>query len=111
MMERVIQNLVVNAMAYTREGGRIFIGLESEGGYLVFRVGNEGEPLRADLLEWLNGADTVRPERPAIGLAIVRKILLLHHYPFSVQVLPGGVNVFTFRMPVYVGGGGATDGE
>jgi signal transduction histidine kinase len=101
MMERVLQNLVVNAVTYTRGGGKVVIRLERAGADLIFRIENEGEPLRADLIGWLNGTEGVRPARPAIGLAIVRKILLLHGYALRVEVLAGSVNVVSFRMPVY----------
>jgi hypothetical protein len=77
--------------------------LERAGGVVRFRIENEGAPLPVDLLEWLNSANTsiLRPVRPAIGLAIVRKILLLHHFPFSVGIKPDGINVISFEMPVY----------
>jgi signal transduction histidine kinase len=111
MMERVIQNLVVNAMAYTRAGGQIDVSLEREGAELVFRIENEGEPLSAELLAWINGSEPegVRPVRPAIGLAIVRKVLLLHGWRMDAGVrtgISGWVNVFSFRMPVYARGDG-----
>jgi signal transduction histidine kinase len=99
MMERVLQNLVVNAVAYTPPGGRIRVELVREGGELVFRVENDGVPLDEEFLIWINGGGD-KPARPAIGLAIVRKILALHGFGFKVEV-GGGVNVFSFRMPVY----------
>ncbi len=101
MMERVLQNLVVNAALYSRENGKVVIRLEKTGDELIFRIENEGEPLRADLIQWLNGTDGVRPARPGIGLAIVRKILLLHGFTLSADVLAGNINVISFRMPVY----------
>jgi len=111
MMERVLQNLVANAVAYTREGGRVFIRLdrvggevEGEGEELIFRIENQGEPLTAELLGWINGEGWIsgeaRPKKPAIGLAIVRKILALHKFPFRVEVLPGNINRFSFSMPI-----------
>jgi signal transduction histidine kinase len=101
MMERVLQNLVVNAALYSRENGRVAIRLEKTGDELIFRIENEGEPLRADLIGWLNGTEGVRPVRPAIGLEIVKKVLLLHGYVLRAEVLAGGTNVVSFRMPVY----------
>jgi len=113
MMERVIQNLVVNAIAYTRSGGQITVSLEREGTELVFRIENEGEPLSPELLAWINGLEGVRPVRPAIGLAIVKKVLGLHGWRMRAEVRSGeraaassgvergGVNVFSFRMPLY----------
>ncbi|GGB19296.1 sensor histidine kinase [Puia dinghuensis] len=100
MMERVVQNLVVNALAYTPSGGRIEIVLERLGEVLVFRISNAGAPLPADLVKWINTTDAVRPGRSAIGLAIVRKILLLHGFAFHVEVKEGE-NVFVVRMPVF----------
>ena len=104
MMERVLQNLIVNAVAYTREGGRVVVGLDRVGEELVFRIENSGEPLTAELLGWINGegwvSGEVRPKKPAIGLAIVRKILALHEFPFRAEVLPGNINSFSFGMPV-----------
>jgi signal transduction histidine kinase len=122
MMERVIQNLVVNAIAYTRPGGQITVSLEREDAELVFRIENEGEPMSAELLAWINGLEGVRPARPAIGLAIVKKVLALHGWRMRAEVRVneragasgqnagtevsdtverGGVNVFSFRMPIY----------
>ena len=100
MMERVVQNLVVNALAYTPSGGDITIILERSGEVLLFRISNAGTPLPADLVKWINTPDAVRPGRSAIGLAIVRKILLLHGFAFYVEVKERE-NVFTVRMPVF----------
>lgn len=100
MMERVVQNLVVNALAYTPVGGRVVVALEREGGDLVFRIENEGKALPADLLAWLNEAGANRPAVSAIGLTIVRKMLLLHGYVFR-AVARNGWNVFIIRMDTF----------
>jgi signal transduction histidine kinase len=101
MMERVIQNLAVNALKYTHEGGRIRISLTREDQELILRIDNEGPALAPDLLQWLNHPERMqKPAVPAIGLSIVRKVLLLHHFPFLAESLPGSVNAFSFRMPV-----------
>ena len=99
MMERVIQNLVVNAVAYTPPGGRIRVGLDREGGELVFRIENDGVPLDEEFLIWINGGGE-KPTRSAIGLAIVRKVLGLHGWRLRAEVR-GGMNVFSFKMPLY----------
>jgi hypothetical protein len=116
----------VNAITYTRPGGRISVSLEREGAELVFRIENEGEPLSSELLAWINGLEGVRPAMPAIGLAIVKKVLALHGWVMRAEVRAnagvsgggreverdgravvsdgverGGINVFSFRMPIY----------
>jgi signal transduction histidine kinase len=99
MMERVLQNLVVNAMAYTRVGGRIVISLTRDGDGLVFRVANEGEGLGNDMVAWFNGVAGVLPKKSAIGLSIVKRVLGMHGFRYGVEV-DGGMNTFWFRMAV-----------
>ena len=101
MMERVLQNLVVNAVAYTRVGGRVVVSLERSGSELVFRIENEGEAAPDDILMWCNGVEGVRPKKAAIGLSIVKKVLGLHGFLCGMEVREGA-NVFYFRMPVVV---------
>ncbi|HEV2478332.1 MAG TPA: ATP-binding protein, partial [Puia sp.] len=105
MMERVVQNLLVNALAYTPEGGRIGLSLARVGNELVFSIENDGPALPEELLAWLNGQDAVRPSRPAVGLTIVRKVLLLHGYVFHAESVAGR-NRMEVRMGIY----GATAG-
>ena len=100
MMERVVQNLLVNALAYTPEGGRIGLSLARVGNELVFSIENDGPALSEELLAWLNRPDAVRPSRPAVGLTIVRKVLLLHGYVFHAESVAGR-NRFEIRMGVY----------
>ena len=100
MMERVLQNLVVNALAYTPAGGRIVVALEREGALLVFRIENEGKALPEDLLAWINEAGASRPAVPAIGLTIVRRMLSLHGYGFCAES-GDGRNCFFVRMQVH----------
>jgi signal transduction histidine kinase len=101
MMERVLQNLVMNAVEYTRVGGRIGISLERGEGELVFRITNEWVVLPDDILRWFNGAEGVRPKKAAIGLSIVKRVLELHGFAFGMEV-GEGVNVFYFKMLVVV---------
>jgi signal transduction histidine kinase len=99
MMERVLQNLVVNAVAYTRVGGRIVVSLTRDNGQLVCRVANEGSALGEDIVTWFNGVDVVRPKKSAIGLSIVRRVLGMHGFGYGAEVREG-VNSFWFRMPM-----------
>ena len=100
MMERVVQNLVGNALAYTPTDGGIDIRLDRVGDELVFTIANRGAPMAEELVKWINEAAAVRPARSAIGLAIVRRVLSLHGYGFSVRV-EDGRNVFVVRMEIF----------
>jgi hypothetical protein len=102
MMERVVQNLVVNALAYTPSGGRIAVALTRVNDELVFSIENDGAALPGELLAWINAPDALRPSRPAVGLTIVRKILSLHGYRFRAESV-GGRNRLEVRMAIYGG--------
>ncbi len=107
MMERVLQNLFVNAIKYTPAGGQITAELQHLSNVLTFTIRNSGKPMSASLVTWINSpAETTsqlnsRPERSGIGLLIVKKILALHTFSLQVQV-ETNQNIFTINMPVYV---------
>lgn len=105
MMERVIQNLLINAIKYTPENGSIKVSVVKEDFELTFKIENSGEILNPQLLEWINTSDETNPahNRPAksgIGLVIVKKILHLHQYSFKAEAIAGTGNRFTIVMPV-----------
>ncbi|MEO6488733.1 MAG: ATP-binding protein, partial [Ferruginibacter sp.] len=106
MMERVIQNLVENALKSTPEGGSVEAMINVDAGEVIFTIKNTGEPLAADLVQWINNFRSEgsilnsRPPRLGLGLLIVQKILLLHNATLYTQ-FQNGRNIFTFRMLVY----------
>jgi len=98
MMERVLQNLLVNALTYTRDGGRIVVCLKRAGSRIGVHISNEGKPLAEDLLAWINGDNRLSLLKPAIGLTIVKKMLSLHDFKFGAEVRDG-MNWFWFWVP------------
>lgn len=107
MMERVIQNLVDNAVNNTPEDGIIQVSLVVEGNQLIFRIQNTGSPLADDLLEWINSVKedstlTARwSSRSGVGLLIVKKMLQLHASSLHAYTDSIAGNTFEFSMPVY----------
>jgi signal transduction histidine kinase len=107
MMERVVQNLVDNAVKNTAEGGEVQVSMAVENEDLVFNINNTGPALPEDLLQWLNtytddesSLIIKRPQKLGLGLLIVQKILHLHGTSLKAHT-HNGSNIFTFRMPVY----------
>ncbi len=106
MFERVVQNLVDNAVKNTSAGGLVEASITAEENALLFRITNEGIPLSSALLAWINEsaeAGSVTAERPArlgLGLMIVKRILQLHQSHLEVESSQGK-NVFSWRMPLY----------
>ncbi|MEO8712588.1 MAG: HAMP domain-containing sensor histidine kinase [Parafilimonas sp.] len=106
LMERVIQNLVDNAVKYTPENGIIQVGLSVEDNKLIFTIQNPGLSLPADLLEWINTPvkndeqNIHLPGKSGLGLAIVKKILYLHNASLKASS-QNNLNTFTFSMTIY----------
>lgn len=106
MMERVVQNLLDNAIKYTPEEGCIRIELTKRDQQLALQFENRGQPLNRKLADWINGAvingeTAVRPNSPGLGLTIVKKILELHGYPFRAETDSGWGTRFMILIPVY----------
>ncbi|HYE54710.1 MAG TPA: HAMP domain-containing sensor histidine kinase [Chitinophagaceae bacterium] len=104
MMERVIQNLMDNAIKYTPEHGSIHVSLELRENKLIASFENTGNSLPGAIVQWVNDEDgfekTLRPGGSSgLGLPIVKKILSMHQFPFSVQTA-FNFNRFIFRMPL-----------
>jgi signal transduction histidine kinase len=104
MMERVVQNLLVNAVKYTPLNGSIYIQLSKEEDNLVLLVQNSGEPVSPAILQWINATGgeneiTAKPSGTGFGLLIIKKIVQLHGFTFDVHSSPSEGNTFTLRMP------------
>jgi signal transduction histidine kinase len=107
MMERLVQNLIDNAVKYTPEHGRVQVTVSSVQDALEIVVENSDKPLNAALVEWINNVSAVGPmsgkPHSGLGLAIVLKILQLHHFSFSASTHEG-INYFKVIMPIYKSG-------
>jgi signal transduction histidine kinase len=107
MMERVVQNLIGNALKSTPAGGKIEISLQPNHQNLIFSIANTGEALPEDLLQWINHFKddnsllNKRPAKLGLGLLIVQKILLLHDSSLEAYTHDGSRNIFSFPIPVY----------
>ncbi len=105
MTERVVQNLVDNAVKNTPAGGVINVGLSVENNYLIFNIENTGEPLPAELITWINNPAKEderisKPSRSGLGLVIVKKILYLHGSQLQANVINNTANSFSFSLPI-----------
>jgi signal transduction histidine kinase len=107
LIDRVIQNLVDNAIKYTPEKGWIKLVVHQENGNVQIDVENSGEGIpEKDIDSIFNRYYKVDKEKSGIegtglGLAIVKKILDLHQAPIKVQSQPNQFTRFRFSLPVY----------
>jgi two-component system, NtrC family, sensor histidine kinase KinB len=102
-VERVIANLVVNAIRYTRQG-EIKINAEQRGHYVAVSVTDTGEGIPSEYLSHIFDKFVQVPGTATggagLGLAISRLIVEAHGGKISVQSVLGHGSTFTFTLPV-----------
>jgi signal transduction histidine kinase/CheY-like chemotaxis protein len=105
MWEKVVVNLVANAVKYTFVGG-IDVSLRPDGDELVLTVADTGVGIAADELPLLferfhRGAGAARSrEGTGLGLALVRELVGLHGGTVGATGEPGAGSTFTVRLPL-----------
>jgi PAS domain S-box-containing protein len=116
-LAQAIGNLLHNASKYSRDGGRIWLSLQTEGEEAVIRVRDEGLGIPAGLLprvfepfvqgSWVLDSSLDQSHRGlGVGLTLVRSIVELHGG--SVEAAsegPGRGSEFTIRLPAMPRGG------
>jgi signal transduction histidine kinase len=105
-MERVLSNLVDNAMRHTPANGTVTLALIPLGKRLRAEVRDTGSGLseaeQAKVFERFWRADASRSSAGAgLGLAIGRRIVELHGGSLEVQSTPGRGACFSFELPVH----------
>ena len=102
-IERVVANLVVNAIRYTKQG-EIQISAESRGHYVAVSVSDTGEGIPPEYLPHIFDKFVQVPGAATggagLGLAISRLIVEAHGGQISVQSEVGHGSTFTFTLPV-----------
>ena len=106
MMERVLQNLIDNAIKFTPEGGTIDIQLKKENDDIIISIRDSGEGIvdseLAHIFDRYNRSKrTESNDGLGLGLAIVKKILEVHNIEINVESKKNIGTTFSFRVPVY----------
>jgi signal transduction histidine kinase len=106
LIERLIANLLDNAISHNHEGGWIAIETATERERAVLRVANSGPVIYPDQVEPMfepfhrGGADRTRTDgHHGLGLSIARAIVRAHEGEISAAPQPGGGLVVTVSLP------------
>jgi Na+/proline symporter/signal transduction histidine kinase/ActR/RegA family two-component response regulator len=103
LLRRVLQNLVSNAIKYTRRGG-VVIGMRRRAGKVVFQVSDTGPGIAASkqaliFKEFERLEETARDVRGlGLGLSIVERIGKMLVHRIGVASTPGRGSTFTVEM-------------
>jgi signal transduction histidine kinase len=103
-VERVISNLVTNAMRHTARGGEIEISAVRRDGYVAISVSDNGSGIPSEYLSHIFDKFVQVQEAPSgragLGLAISKNIIEAHGGQIGVQSQVGRGTTFTFTLPV-----------
>jgi len=109
-LERMLLNLIDNALKFTPRGGRAIVRLSHEGRFAVMRVTDTGAGISPDVLphifERFFQADRARSQPKSgirgagLGLTLVKWIVDQHNGTVAVESRPGAGSTFTVRLPL-----------
>lgn len=105
MIERVLDNLIDNALRHTPTGGTVRVGLAAYPAGVEIAITDSGDGIEADDLErvfdrFYRGSKAGKSdEHVGLGLAIVKRILDLHDCDIKVSSNKGAGTTFSFRLP------------
>lgn len=103
--EKIIVNLLSNAMKFTPEGGSIKVSSNNEeDGKLTIKIFNSGSHINEEDIphifeRFYQGDSDVKMIGSGIGLNLVQELTTLHHGQISVSNMNDGVE-FTLTMPL-----------
>ena len=105
-IERIVGNLLANALRYTSSGG-VLLGCRQRGAELLLQVWDSGCGIPAEHLQLvfeefvrLDGPDHGHAKGLGLGLSIVKRSADLLGHVVSVRSRPGRGSVFEIRLPL-----------
>lgn len=107
LVERVLENLISNALRHTPEGGTVSIILKSSDEYVTVQVLDTGIGIPEEALPHifdrfykLDRNTGVPGSLTGLGLAIAKRIMDLHGSRIEVESEPHAGTCFTFSFPI-----------
>ena len=103
-IERVVFNLVANALKYTPDNGRIDVTYAAQGDTLTLQVADTGEGIAAsdigNIFDRFFQADRAHPHGSGIGLSLAKAFVELHGGTIGVESTLGKGSTFTVTLPI-----------
>jgi signal transduction histidine kinase len=106
LIERVLENLIDNALRYTPNGGEVVLRLVNKADAVEVEIADTGIGLEAQDIPFIferyycaNKPTVYSKNSTGLGLAIVKKILDLHDSAIAVESQVNKGSVFRFPLP------------
>jgi signal transduction histidine kinase len=107
LIQRVLENLVRNAIQFTPEGGEVTISVTERPNAVAVSVSDNGPGIPAedvtrifDRFYRARDGEEARSDSSGLGLAIVKRILDLHESRIEVVSKPNAGTCFRFELPL-----------
>lgn len=109
LVERLLENLIENALRHTPSGGTVTLALQRMADKIVVQVRDDGEGISKEDLPHIfersyrakNGPDeTTESDNAGLGLAIAKRIAELHGSSLQVESALGKGAMFFFGLPL-----------
>lgn len=104
-VERIVENLIVNAMRHTPPRGAVEVHADVHDDHVLLRVDDEGpgvpDDIKRSIFDPFHQGPSLHPESPGtgVGLSLVERFAQLHGGRAWVQDRPGGGASFRVRLP------------
>ncbi len=106
LLERIVRNLISNAVRYTERGG-IVVGCRRLGSHISIQVWDTGPGIPPDQQErvfqeyyQIGNPERDRAKGLGLGLAIVRRLTILLNCPLTLRSEPGSGSCFAVAVPI-----------
>ena len=114
LLERMLFNLLGNAIKHTRPDGHITVSVRQEGPSAILTIVDDGEGIPKEKLpfifdEFYKGSES--GSGTGIGLALVKAVAELHHGSVHVDSTLGAGSTFTLRLPLVQKGATMAEGR
>ena len=108
LIERVLQNLIDNAIKFTPEGGKILVAIDKADQNIEIRVSDNGPGIPEEQIPFIFDKYHIGDKRisldnknTGLGLAIVKKILEIHNATIKLTSKLNRGTTFSFQLPQY----------
>ena len=102
-MQKILSNLVTNAIKFTPSGGKVTIGMKKEGGYVRLTVSDTGQGIQEDdlphIFEPFFQGDNSQMGT-GVGLSLVKQLVEAMEGTISVESTYGEGATFIVEMPI-----------